>query len=160
VVEFDKINDAIDAVQVQAQQKNITIKTSIPVATPMIIADKEKTTWVLINFLTNAIKYSFESSSVEISASVKTDRLEVTVRDHGRGIDEKYLPKVFDRYFKVPGSHERSRTGLGLATVYGIVQHHHGEIQVHSVPGQGTRFTIYLPLSERSSAVYQHPEAV
>jgi len=134
------IGDAMDAVQIQAQQKNITIKTNIPVTTPLIIADKEKTTWVLINFLTNAIKYSFDSSSVEISASVKPDRLEITVRDHGRGIDEKYLPKVFDRYFKVPGSHERSRTGLGLAISKEFIEAQGGKIWVSSRIGEGSEF--------------------
>jgi PAS domain S-box-containing protein len=74
------IDDAIDAVQIQAQQKNISIKTNIPADTPMILADREKTTWVLINFLTNAIKYSFESSVIELSARLVNDRLEITVQ--------------------------------------------------------------------------------
>jgi signal transduction histidine kinase len=134
------INDAMDAVQIQAQQKNISIKTFIPTEIPKMIADKEKTTWVLINFLTNAIKYSFESSSVEITTNVKTDRMEISVRDHGRGIDEKYLPKVFDRYFKVPGSHERSRTGLGLAISKEFIEAQGGKIWVHSRIGEGSEF--------------------
>ena len=66
------VEDALDAVQIQAQQKNISIKTTIIPGTPMIHADKEKTTWVLINLLTNAIKYSFESSAIEIFAGPGT----------------------------------------------------------------------------------------
>jgi signal transduction histidine kinase len=134
------VNDAVDAVQTQAQQKNITIKTNIPADIPMILADREKTTWVLINFLTNAIKYSFESSFIELSAGAPKDRVEVTVRDHGGGIEEKYLTKVFDRFFKVPGSHERSRTGLGLAISKEFIEAQGGKIWVKSRIGEGSEF--------------------
>ncbi len=141
------VDEAMDAVQVQAQQKNISIKTNIPAETPMIVADKEKTTWVLINFLTNAIKYSFESSAVEISANAGNGRLQITVRDHGRGIDEKYLPRVFDRYFKVPGSHERSRTGLGLAISKEFIEAQGGKIWVNSRIGEGSEFGFSFALA-------------
>jgi PAS domain S-box-containing protein len=134
------VEEALDTVQIQAQQKNISIKTNIPQNVPMIVADKEKTTWVLINFLTNAIKYSFESSSIDVSASVNHKRIDITVRDHGRGIDEKYLTRVFDRYFKVPGSQERSRTGLGLAISKEFIEAQGGRIWVKSVVGEGSEF--------------------
>jgi len=134
------VEDALDAVQIQAQQKNITIKTTVVPETPLIHADKEKTTWVLINLLTNAIKYSFESSSIEIFAGPRNDHVEVLVKDHGRGIDEKYLSRVFDRYFKVPGSQERSRTGLGLAISKEFIEAQGGKIWVHSQIGSGSEF--------------------
>ncbi len=134
------VDDALDAVQIQARQKNITVKTNIPPVTPMIRADKEKTTWVLINLLTNAIKYSFESSVIEISVTSQNDRVEISVKDHGRGIDEKYLPRVFDRYFKVPGSLERSRTGLGLAISKEFIEAQGGKISVQSRLGEGSEF--------------------
>jgi PAS domain S-box-containing protein len=134
------VEDALDAVQIQAQRKNISIRTNISPNVPTIYADKEKTTWVLINLLTNAIKYSHESSSIEISVKSKNNRLEITVKDNGRGIDEKYLPRVFDRYFKVPGSHERSRTGLGLAISKEFIEAQNGKIWVHSQIGEGSEF--------------------
>jgi PAS domain S-box-containing protein len=141
------VEDAMDAVQIQAQQKNISIKSEVPDLVPVIQADKEKTTWVLINFLTNAIKYSFESSSVEISVKTKSDQVEVIVKDHGRGIDEKYINRVFDRYFKVPGSHERSRTGLGLAISKEFIEAQGGKIWVKSQIGVGSEFGFSLGLS-------------
>jgi len=134
------VEDALDAVQIQAQQKNISIKTTIAPGTPLIHADKEKTTWVMINLLTNAIKYSFESSAIEINAGPKNGQVEVSVKDHGRGIDEKYLTRVFDRYFKVPGSQERSRTGLGLAISKEFIEAQGGKIWVHSQIGEGSEF--------------------
>jgi signal transduction histidine kinase len=134
------VEDALDAVQIQAQQKNISVKTTIAADTLRIHADKEKTTWVMINLLTNAIKYSFESSAIEISAGSKNGHVEVLVRDHGRGIDEKYLARVFDRYFKVPGSQERSRTGLGLAISKEFIEAQGGKIWVQSQIGAGSEF--------------------
>ena len=141
------VEEALDTVQIQAQQKNISIKTNIPENAPMILVDKEKTTWVLINFLTNAIKYSFESSSIDVNAVVNHERLSVTVRDHGRGIDEKYLTKVFERYFKVPGSHERSRTGLGLAISKEFIEAQGGQIWVNSRIGEGSEFGFSFSLA-------------
>src|SRR5450432_303476 len=134
------IEDAMDAVQIPAQQKNITIQTILPPVMPRILADKEKTTWVLINLLTNAIKYSFESSLVEIKLITKNNQMEISVKDHGRGIEEKYLTKIFDRYFKVPGSHERSRTGLGLAISKEFIESQGGKIRVNSQIGEGSEF--------------------
>jgi signal transduction histidine kinase len=134
------IEDALDAVQIQAQQKNISIKTKIATETPPIYADKEKTTWVMINLLTNAIKYSFESSAIEVLAGLKNGHVEVLVKDHGRGIDEKYQARVFDRYFKVPGSQERSRSGLGLAISKEFIEAQGGKIWVHSQIGSGSEF--------------------
>src|SRR5450432_1402874 len=134
------IEDAMDAVQIPAQQKNITIQTILPPVMPRIFADKEKTTWVLINLLTNGMKYSFESSRVEIKLITKNNQMEISVKDHGRGIEEKYLTKIFDRYFKVPGSHERSRTGLGLAISKEFIESQGGKIRVNSQIGEGSEF--------------------
>ena len=81
------------------------LQPSVAEGLPLIHADVEKTSWVLINFLTNAIKYSPDQSVIEITADRNKDKVEFLVTDHGRGIDEKYLPRIFERYFKVPGSH-------------------------------------------------------
>jgi PAS domain S-box-containing protein len=141
------IEEAVDAVQIQAQQKNILIKTDIPVTSSVIHADKEKTTWVLINLLTNAIKYSYESSAIEIHVRSANDQVEVSVKDHGRGIDEKYISRVFDRYFKVPGSQERSRTGLGLAISKEFIEAQGGKIWVNSRIGEGSEFGFSFKLN-------------
>jgi PAS domain S-box-containing protein len=134
------LEQAILAVRFQAQQKNIELKTDTEPALPPINVDAEKTTWVLINFLTNAIKYSPASSEIEISIYQKNDSTEFSVKDHGKGIDRKYLPRIFDRYFKVPGTDERSGTGLGLAISKEFIEAQGGTIWVQSTPQKGSVF--------------------
>ena len=140
------VEDAIDAVQMQAQQKSISIKRNISPAVPMMNADKEKTTWVLINLLTNALKYSSDSSTIEISVRLQNNQVEIAVQDHGRGIDIKYLPRVFDRYFKVPGSHDRAGTGLGLAISKEFIEAQGGNIWAKSQLGDGSIFGFSLAM--------------
>jgi signal transduction histidine kinase len=134
------VTQAIQAVQFQAQQRQVQIRANAPEGLPFIQADMEKTSWVLINFLTNAIKYSPEQSLVEVDAFRKDNKVEFVVRDHGKGIDEKYLPRIFDRYFKVPGTHDRNGTGLGLSISKEFIEAQGGKIWVDSQIGEGSRF--------------------
>jgi signal transduction histidine kinase len=140
------VEQAIQAVNLQAQQKNVALHISIGENLTTIQADTEKTSWVLINFLTNAIKYSPESSPVEVAIYQKDKHVEFTVRDHGKGIDEKYQPKLFDKYFKVPGTHERSGTGLGLAISKEFIEAQGGSIWVSSKVDEGSLFGFSFPL--------------
>ena len=134
------VQQSLSAVQFQAQQKNIQFQQKIQQGLPPINADAEKTTWVLINFITNAIKFSPEQSKIEISVFEKGDLVNFVVRDYGKGIDEKYQPKIFDRYFKVPGTHERSGTGLGLAISKEFIEAQGGSIWVQSKVNEGSSF--------------------
>ncbi|MEP6748588.1 MAG: ATP-binding protein [Bacteroidota bacterium] len=141
------IDQALQAVTSQAQQKNIHLKVTVQDELPGIQADAEKTSWVLINFLTNAIKYSSEASAIEVAVYSKNNQVIFTVKDYGKGIDEKYLPRIFDRYFKVPGTHDRTGTGLGLAISKEFIEAQGGHIEVSSVPGEGSVFGFSFPYS-------------
>ncbi|HWB92508.1 MAG TPA: ATP-binding protein [Puia sp.] len=138
------VQQAIQAVSFQAQQKKIRIDTQLAADLPLIQADVEKTSWVLINLLTNAIKYSPEESRIEVSAFCNKDKVEVRVKDHGRGIDERYLPRIFERYFKVPGTHDRNGTGLGLSISKEFIEAQGGRIWVDSRLGEGSSFGFTL----------------
>ena len=107
-------------------------------------ADEDKTIWVLNNFLTNAIKYSSENNVVAVSAYKKDNSIIFSVKDHGKGIAKEYQPKLFDRYFKVPGSNEKG-TGLGLAISKEFIEAQGGKIWVESELGQGATFFCSLP---------------
>jgi PAS domain S-box-containing protein len=134
------VEQSLNAVQFQAQQKNIFLKPNIQPALHSVNADLEKTSWVLINFITNAIKFSPEKSIIDINVFEKGDSVDFVVRDYGKGIDEKYQPRIFDRYFKVPGNHERNGTGLGLAISKEFIESQGGAIWVKSQIGEGSSF--------------------
>jgi len=138
------VDQAVQAVLFQAQQKGIRIHAAVADDLPLIQADVEKTSWVLINFLTNAIKYSPDQSGVEVAVYRSEDKVEFLVTDHGKGIDEKYLPRIFERYFKVPGTHDRNGTGLGLSISKEFIEAQGGHIWVSSQVGEGSRFGFRL----------------
>ncbi len=128
-----------------AKSKNISIKKQVSDNLPVINADEEKLVWVLNNFLTNAIKHSYENSEVEIIVRQDGSQLFFSVKDRGKGIEEKYLPRVFERYFKVPGTSEKSGTGLGLAISKEFIEAHGGSITAASSFGSGSTFSFSIP---------------
>jgi NtrC-family two-component system sensor histidine kinase KinB len=139
------IEDAIHAVSANAKEKDIIIINTSGKNLPIIKADADKTTWVLNNFLTNAIKYSFNNSSIEVKASQQNGHVIFSVKDFGPGIDTEYQPRLFERYFQVPGSKEKG-TGLGLAISKEFVEAQNGKIWVESEIGKGSTFNFQLPV--------------
>ena len=139
------VGKAMRAVQFQAEQQNISLSLEMEQGLPCVQADEEKIVWVLINFLTNAIKYSADAAKVEINVSRKDGKIEFMVTDHGRGIEEKYMVHIFEKYFKVPGTLERTGTGLGLAISKEFVEAQGGSIWARSVFGEGSTFGFSLP---------------
>ncbi len=140
---IDILNYAIEAVKVQAEQKQIHIKIDAPEDLPKVKADKEKTAWVLINFLTNAIRFSPENEVIVIAIFKKNNQVCFSVKDNGKGIETKYISKIFDRYFQVPGT-IKSGTGLGLAISKEFIQAQGGTIHVESKYGVGSTFYFNL----------------
>jgi len=134
---------ATEAVKIQADQKKIRIRTNCSPSLPAIKADREKTSWVLTNLLANAIHYSHENSEVQLTVKESSNLVQFSVQDFGQGIDLKYLPKLFDRYFQIPGSH-KAGTGLGLAICKEFIEAQGGEISVESEIGKGSIFYIVL----------------
>lgn len=137
------IDYAINAVKVRAEQKNIKLIVEIQDNLPKVKADKEKTSWVLINFLTNAITYSSENSNIIIKTIVHNDQITFCVSDFGKGIEGRYKDKIFDKYFQIPGSN-KSGTGLGLAISKEFIEAQNGTIYVESELGLGSTFGITL----------------
>ena len=137
------VNYAIEAVKMQAEQKNITVDIETFNTNVQVKADTEKTAWVLINFLTNAIRYSPEKSEIKIRLEEINNQLIFKVIDKGQGIDTRYLTKVFDKYFQIPGSHKNG-TGLGLAISKEFIEAQNGTIGVKSELGLGSTFYFSL----------------
>ena len=140
---YEIINYATEAVKVQAEQKQVELVIETEQNLPAIKADSEKTAWVLINFLTNAIAYSSENSKIIIKLKNENNQVIFQVIDSGKGIDNRYKTKVFDKYFQVPGSH-KSGTGLGLAISKEFIEAQNGTIGVESELGLGSTFYFKL----------------
>lgn len=141
------MNYAVNAVQAQAQQKGISIECSSAGDIPHVQADVEKTTWVLINFLSNAIRYSSDNARIIVHLKSDQNGVEFSVKDYGKGIEEQYQEKLFDRYFQVPtDGKNKSGTGLGLSIAKDFILAQGGKIWVESSIGEGSKFAFLLPI--------------
>lgn len=140
---YKVIDYAIEAVKVQAEQKQIELVVESETNLADIKADSEKTTWVMINFLTNAIRYSSEKSNITIKLKKEKNQIVFEVVDTGKGIDSHYKSKVFDKFFQIPGSH-KSGTGLGLSISKEFIEAQNGTIGVESELGLGSSFWFKL----------------
>jgi signal transduction histidine kinase len=143
----DIITRALAAVQNAGREKNIQVRQQIADKLPAVRADAEKAVWIINNFLTNAIRYSAQNDHVVVKASQRDDHhIEIGVQDFGIGIEVTLQQKIFDRFYRVPGMHEKKGTGLGLAISKDFADAMEGEIGVESTVGKGSyfycRFTI------------------
>lgn len=143
---YDIVKYATEAVKIQAEQKQIELVIDTENNLSDVKADSEKTSWVLINFLTNAIRYSSENSKIIVRLKTEKNQIVFQVMDKGKGIDSRYKLKVFDKYFQIPGSH-KSGTGLGLAISKEFIEAQNGTIGVESELGLGSTFYFKLNIS-------------
>jgi signal transduction histidine kinase len=137
--------NAVNAVINTARQKRIVIQKEYEENIGLVYADAEKTGWVLNNFLTNAIKHSPEEGIITVAVKKTGDTIEFSVRDQGPGIPSEYSLRVFERFFKVPGS-KAGGTGLGLAISKELIEAQEGQIWVKSEIGSGSIFGFTLPI--------------
>ena len=137
------LENAVKANQTLAEQKNLVIETNIPNHLESIEVDLEKTALVLSNLISNAIHYSHENAKIWITIEQTMTETLFRVKDEGIGIPIEFLPKVFDRYFRVPGTHKEG-TGLGLAISKEFIEAQKGKLDVLSEYGAGSEFIIKL----------------
>ena len=140
----DVLSRSIDIYSIQAKEKQVELRLY---AEPdvIVMADADRLEQVFNNLLDNAIKNSTAGSVVNITASQDEHVVRVIVADSGPGIPADHLPHVFERFYQVTGV--RTGIGLGLTIAREIVLAHGGTIEVASQPGEGTRFTVKLPLA-------------
>lgn len=140
------VDYAINSVKFLADQKSIQLEFQRSPDLPKVQADVEKTAWVLINFLSNAVRYSSEKSKIIVQVKPIENMLEFSVKDFGKGIEEQYQKRLFDKYFQVPtDGRNKSGTGLGLAISKDFIEAQKGEIFVESELGSGSKFRFKLP---------------
>ncbi len=127
-----------------AKMKQIELKTDLDTGDDIIHCDPGAIQQILVSLIVNSIESSSQGKQIIVKTDYKDkDNIQIKVIDSGHGISEKDLPFIFDPFFSTKDSN--SSLGLGLSAVYGIVQHHSGNIHVESKVGRGTEFSITLP---------------
>lgn len=145
------VKDIYLQLELNASKKNISLILAKKYDKPiLVIADKFRIRQVLVNLLTNSIKYGLEGGKTTIKLSPYNEDVIIEVSDDGVGIEEKHLPRLFERFYRIDKgrSREQGGTGLGLAIVKHILEAHHKSISVESKLGVGTKFTFSLKAAE------------
>ena len=165
------LQTVVDILQLQARAKRMTVKVTVEEpAAPMVAGDADQLAQLFQNLIDNAIKYGAPDSEVTVRVwttprpdgaaenladndaaddlAIPGAALAVSVADRGDGIAEEHLPRLTERFYRVDTARSRAvgGTGLGLAIVKHILARHRGRLQIESKPGEGSRFTVYLPL--------------
>ena len=150
VAPVEIVNYAVNALRTQADQKRLRINLNMPADLPPVQADPDKASWVLINFLSNAVRHSPDDARIDVSARQVDSWVEFRVRDHGAGIRPEHQSRVFDRYFKAAavgqsyGNGQSSGTGLGLAISSEFIKSMNGQISLDTSVTDGAAFYFRL----------------
>jgi two-component system sensor histidine kinase SenX3 len=140
--------EALERVRATADHRRVKIVLDEPSPPVAVLGDRRQLTSAVYNLLENAVKFSYEDSAVDLSGHVENGHVLIDVRDRGTGIPARDLDRIFERFYRV--DHGRSRatggTGLGLAIVRHVASNHHGSVHVESREGEGSTFTLSLPI--------------
>jgi signal transduction histidine kinase len=142
------VRECLEVIRPQAEVDRIRLETQIDAGLGPVHGDRNRLKQVVLNLLTNAIKYNQKGGLVRVSIAAEPSLAVLSVTDTGRGIPPESLPRVFDRFYRVPDQEAATAgTGLGLAIAKRIVESNRGTIEVSSQMGQGSTFTVRLPSS-------------
>ncbi|SIN87763.1 sensor histidine kinase [Vannielia litorea] len=146
---------ALNALRPIAEEAGVEVVFDLPEDLPPVPGDADQLTQVFTNLIENALKYGASGKRIEVRvtreervASLKGPALRCEVRDFGYGIDPIHIPRLTERFYRVDShrSREMGGTGLGLAIAKHIIARHRGRFAIESKPGEGARFTVFLPV--------------
>jgi cell cycle sensor histidine kinase DivJ len=144
------VRSCADVMRHAAEAKQLTLITEVPSGLPELVADKRACKQMLLNVISNAIKFTEAGGLVRISAREADGMIELVVADNGIGIAEHDLPKLGHPFVQADNAYNRSHdgAGLGLSVVQGLARLHEGRLEIGSKLGQGTTATIVLPMKQ------------
>jgi two-component system phosphate regulon sensor histidine kinase PhoR len=157
----DVVRSSVDAMEPMARDAKIELSVSSAADDAFVLGDRDELTQVFLNLIHNGIKYGRAGGRVDISiARVSeagaTARIHITVADDGPGISPQHLPRLTERFYRVPEiGPDRAGTGLGLAIAKHVLNRHRGELRIVSTEGAGSKFTVVLAEAPKSPA---HPD--
>lgn len=146
----EAVRDVCEAEAIDAKNHNHELIVGIPEQLPEVNGDRERIEQVLMNVISNAIKYTPDGGHIHVTAGTRGQQVWARVADDGIGIPEKDLPQLFERFFRVDKarSRESGGTGLGLSIAREILNQHKGDIRIDSVYGEGSTVTVTLPTAD------------
>ncbi len=133
----------IESLRPQVETRDLELKLELPPSLPAVLADREQIKRVLAELIDNAQRSTPRGGEIKVSAEARDDHIAISVVDTGRGIPPEYLPRIFHRFVRVPGSASPG-SGLGLAISKRLIEGHGGQISVQSQIDRGTAFTFTL----------------
>jgi signal transduction histidine kinase len=144
------VHNTLDSYRYQIEQHGFTFEEKID-EVPSLRVDREAMARSLVNLVNNALKYSQDRKYIGVNLYRENGSVKLEVIDHGIGIPRQEQQKIFEKFYRVgdPLVHNTKGSGLGLSLVRHIAQAHGGEVVVDSAPGQGSKFTITLPVARR-----------
>ena len=142
------LRDVHTAIALEAKKREHTFNLELEWKLPKIKGDKSRIEQVMMNIISNAVKYTPNGGVIDISGGTREGQIWIKISDTGVGIPQEDIAHVFDRFYRVDKarSRESGGTGLGLSIAREIVLRHGGDIVIESEPGKGTEVTIYLPI--------------
>ena len=142
------VKSSLEAYKFHIRDNGFEIESELPEAPVMLKIDKDAISQALLNLLSNAVKYSDKRKYIKVEVGKNLSTALISVVDHGVGIAKEELKKIFEKFYRVPAprGEEKRGSGLGLTLVKHIVEAHGGTIEVESEVGEGSKFTIKIPL--------------
>ncbi len=167
----EAIGFVVDMLQIQAGAKAMRIEVDAAPGLPLVVGDSDELIQVFQNLLDNAVKYGRRETTVAVSIKAprgaaasprSSNALVVAVADRGDGIAREHLPRLTERFYRVDSARSRALggTGLGLAIVKHIVNRHRGSLTIDSVEGEGSTFTVFLPVAETGQEAQSDPGVI
>ena len=139
------VRDALERYRSAADDAGIALQVQLEAPLPHVLVDRERIEHVFDNLMTNALRHTERGGTIILRAAAAEGTVQFSVADTGEGIPAQFLPRVFDKFFRIPGARQQGGAGLGLAIVHEIIVSHGGQIGVQSTIGKGTTFTFNLP---------------
>jgi signal transduction histidine kinase len=144
-------------VRESALRQGLTLTSEIAPSVGLIEGDERKIKQIIFNLLSNAVKFTPDGGRVTLAARTVDEHVEIAVRDTGVGIDTAHQERIFEEFYQVGAAKTQEGTGLGLALTRSLVALHGGRLSVTSTPGEGSTFTVILPLHQAEAAVDTAP---
>jgi len=154
VVPFDELVHKIaERFKTTIEGKNVLFKPDIPENLPQIFCNPDRIEHAVLNLLDNALKFSGDYKEIELIVDIKNGHLQISVQDNGFGINKNELDKIFQKFYRVESSNGQNKpgSGIGLSLVQDIVNQHEGHTTVDSKIGEGSTFSISIPIKKGNS---------